>query len=211
MERFFTTETGPSAAMRQLGENFLRGATGERSLQDVGAKIDGAEAETDRGLPPGGFARFVDGANAFYRDPANAKYKGLHDTAFCQRLAAKYENVMTREEEYYYANAFGARFYRQIMQPKEYCADPEWPRLHPAVEECIAETRGKPSGEALFRVPAAGVVAPWIRPSARLSTLDSQPHESGQVSTYTDNRRGQYQHTMLASLYKRLDDSLLKE
>jgi len=53
----------------------MRGATAERSLQDVGAKIDGAEAETDKGLPPGRFARFVDGANAFHRDPANAKFK----------------------------------------------------------------------------------------------------------------------------------------
>jgi len=138
MERFFATETGPSAAMRQLTENFLRGATGELSLQQAGAKIAGAEAETDKGLPPGRFARFVDGANAFYRDPANAKYKSSHDTAFCQLLAEKYQNVMTREEEYYYANDFWARFFSQIMQPKEYCKDPEWPRLHPAVEECIA-------------------------------------------------------------------------
>ena len=56
-----------------------------------------------------------------------------------QFLAAKYDRVMTREEEYYYANDFGPRFRNQIMQPKEYCKDPGWPRLHPAVEECIAE------------------------------------------------------------------------
>ena len=59
--------------MRQLNENFLRGATGEPSLQQADGKIDGAAAETDKDLPPGRFARFVDGANAFYRDPANAK------------------------------------------------------------------------------------------------------------------------------------------
>jgi hypothetical protein len=141
IERFFATETGPSAAMRQLTENFLRGATGELSLQQAGAKIEGAEAETDKGLPPGRFARFVDGANAFYRDPANAKYKSSNDTAFNQLLAEKYDRVMTREEEYYYANDFGRRFRDQIMQPKEYCTDPEWPRLHPAVEECIAAIR----------------------------------------------------------------------
>jgi hypothetical protein len=92
-------------------------------------------------LPPGRFARFVDGANAFYRDPANAKYKSSNYTAFNQLLAEKYDRVMTREEEYYYANDFGRRFRDQIMQPKEYCTDPEWPRLHPAVEECIAEVR----------------------------------------------------------------------
>jgi hypothetical protein len=141
IERFFATETGPSAAMRQLTENFLRGATGEPSLQQAGAKIEGAEAETDKGLPPGRFARFVDGANAFYRDPANAKYTSSNYTAFNQLLAEKYDRVMTREEEYYYANDFGRRFRDQIMQPKEYCTDPEWPRLHPAVEECIAEIR----------------------------------------------------------------------
>jgi hypothetical protein len=141
MDRFFATETGPSAAMRQLTENFLRGATGDLSLQQAGAMIEGAEAECDKDLPPGRFARFVDGANAFYRDPANAKYKSSNYTAFNQLLGEKYDRVMTREEEYYYANDFGRRFREQIMQPKEYCTDPEWPRLHPAVEECIAEVR----------------------------------------------------------------------
>src|SRR6185295_740284 len=121
MERFFATETGRSAAMRQLTENFLRGATGEPSLQQAGGKIDGAAAETDKALPPGRFARVVDGANAFYRDPANAKYKGRNDigrndTAFCQGLAVRYQFKMTREEEYYYANDFKARFFDQIMQ-----------------------------------------------------------------------------------------------
>ena len=139
IERFFATAPGPSAAMRQLGENFLRGATGERSLQDTGAKIAGAEAETDKGLPPGRFARLVDGANAFYRDPANARFRSAHDTAFNKLLGEKYQNVMTPEEEYYYANDFGPRFRNQIMQPQKYCTDPEWARLHPAVEECIAE------------------------------------------------------------------------
>jgi uncharacterized protein with FMN-binding domain len=141
IQRFFATETGPSAAMRQLGENLLRGANGDPSLQDAGAKIAGAEAETDKSLPPGRFLHFVDGANAFYRDPANAKFRTGHDTAFCQLLAEKYRNVMTDEEEYYYANDFGPRFRNQIMQPQKYCTDPEWPRLHPAVEECIAEIK----------------------------------------------------------------------
>jgi hypothetical protein len=169
MERFFATETGRSAAMRQLTENFLRGATGEPSLQQADGKIDGAAAETDKDLPPGRFARFVDGANAFYRDPANAKYKGRNDiglyaqtvlnnqpaanakdkglndigrndTAFCQGLAVRYQFKMDREEDYYYANDFKAHFYDQIMQPHwEYCTDPEWPIFHPVVEECIAQ------------------------------------------------------------------------
>ena len=49
---------------------------------------------------------------------------------------------VTREEEYYYANDFKARFYDQIMQQHwENCTDPEWVILHPAVEECIARFR----------------------------------------------------------------------
>jgi len=150
-------------------------ATGEPSLQQADGKIDGAAAETDKDLPPGRLARFVDGANAFYRDPANAKYKaqndirgnelglyaqtvlknqpaanakdkglndiGRNDTAFCQGLADRYPFKMDREEEYYYANDFKVRFYDQIMQHSEYCTDPEWPILHPVIEECIAKFR----------------------------------------------------------------------
>ena len=61
--------------------------------------------------------------------------------AFDEVLAGKYRNVMTPEEEYYYANDFGGRFRNQIMQPREICTDPAWGRLHPAVEECMAELR----------------------------------------------------------------------
>jgi hypothetical protein len=144
MEKFFATEvkaTGPSAALRQMGENLLRGATGEPSLQEAGGKIDGAEAETDKDLPPGRFAHFIDAAHAFYRDPANARLESRFETAFDETLAAKYRGVMTREEEYYYANDFETRFRGQIMQNRDRCADPAWPRLHPAVEECIEEIR----------------------------------------------------------------------
>jgi hypothetical protein len=149
MDKFFATEvkaTGPSAALRQMGENLLRGATGEPSLQEAGAKIEGAGAETDKDLPPGRFARFIDGANAFYRerakaDPIRYGHSSSHDTAFCETLAAEYQNVMSREEEYYYANDFEGRFFRQIMQPRERCTDPAWPRLHPAVEKCIVEIK----------------------------------------------------------------------
>jgi hypothetical protein len=175
MQKFFADNGGKSAAMRQLNENFLRAINGEPSLQQSGGKIDGAEAESDKDLPPGRFARFVDGANAFYRDPANAKYKGLNDiagndiglyaqtvlnnqpaanakdkglndigrndTAFCQGLAFRYQVKMTRDEEYYYANDFKARFYDQIMQHSENCTDPAWLEFHPVVEECIAQFR----------------------------------------------------------------------
>ncbi len=142
MDKFFATEvkaTGPSAAIRQMGENLLRGATGEPSLQEAGARIDGAEAESDKDLPPGRFARLIDAAHAFYRDPANARLESRFETAFDETLAAKYRGVMTRDEEYYYANDYEVRFRGQIMQTRERCTDPEWPRLHPAVEECIEE------------------------------------------------------------------------
>jgi hypothetical protein len=147
MDKFFAAEVkanGPSAALRQMGENLLRGATGEPSLQEAGGKIDGTEAETDKDLPPGRFARFIDGANAFYRerakaDPIRFGHRESHDAAFCEILAAKYQNVMTREEEYYYANDFEGRFFGQIMQPRQSSTDPAWPRLHPAVEKSVAE------------------------------------------------------------------------
>jgi hypothetical protein len=142
MNKFFATEVKagvPSAALRQMGENLLRGATGEPSLQEAGAKIDGAEAETDKNLPPGRFAHLIDAAHAFYREPGNARLESRFETAFDETLAVKYRGVMTREEEYYYANDYGNRFRGQIMQPRSYCEDPEWPRLHPAVEECVAE------------------------------------------------------------------------
>jgi uncharacterized protein with FMN-binding domain len=136
MRKFFATETGSSAAMHQLGENLLRGATGERSLQDVGGTIAGAAAETDKNLPPGRFTHLVDACNVWLRDPENAKYRTGNDTAYCQCLGEKEEDVMTFEEVYYYANDFGGRVWRGIAQPKEYCTDPAWPRLHPPLEDC---------------------------------------------------------------------------
>ncbi len=142
MDKFFATEVkanGPSAALRQMGENLLRGATGEPSLQEAGAKIDGAQAETDKDLPPGRYAHFIDAAHAFYRDPANTRFAGRFETAFDETLAAKYHDIMTPEEEYFYANDFEGRFRDQIMQPRDRCTDPAWPRLHPAVEDCVTE------------------------------------------------------------------------
>ena len=124
MQKFFATEKCQSAAMRQLGENLLRGATGERSLQQADATIPGAAAETDQSLPPGRFAHLVDACNAWLRDPANAKYRTGNDAAYCQCLGEKEESVMTDEEVYYYANDFGGRVWRGIAQPQQYCTDP---------------------------------------------------------------------------------------
>jgi len=135
MMKFFATEKCQSAAMRQLGENLLRGATGQLSLQQVGEKIAGAAAETDKDLPPGRYARFVDGCNGFYRDPANARLAGLHSSAWCQCLGEKYQHQMSRDEEYYYANDFEKRFLDEIAEPKQR-TDPNWTRLHPACDGC---------------------------------------------------------------------------
>jgi hypothetical protein len=132
--KFFETETCQSAAMRQLGENLLRGATGKRSLQQDGATIAGAAAETDTSLPPGRFARFVDGCNAFYREPANARFSFPHATAWCECLSEHYRNVMTPEEESRYANDFERLFRGGIAQPSS--TDPTWQRLHPACVAC---------------------------------------------------------------------------
>jgi hypothetical protein len=146
MQRFFANHDGKSAAMRQLTENFLRGATGEPSLQQADGKIDGAQAETDTDLPAGRYARFVDGANAYFRerakaDPIRFGSSSSHDTAFCQRLAELYDvGAMSRQEEYYYANDFAGRF-GPMMGSWASCPDPAWPRLHPTVEKCIEEVR----------------------------------------------------------------------
>ena len=72
--KFFSTETCKSAAMRQFTENLLRGATGKPSLQTVGASIAGAAAESDTSAAAPRFAHFVDGCNAFFRDPRTSRF-----------------------------------------------------------------------------------------------------------------------------------------
>ena len=118
--------------MHQLNENLLRAATKERSLQQAGATIPGAAAETDKSLPPGRFARFVDGCNAFFRDPANSRHRNA--TAGCECLSKQYRNVMSRDEESLYGNDFERLFWRGIAEPKS--TDPAWQRLHPACDRC---------------------------------------------------------------------------
>ena len=145
MQRFFANHEAKSAAMRQLNENFLHGINGEPSLQQADGKIAGSQAETDKDLPPGRYARFVDGANAYFRERAKANPTKFgsgasHDTELCQRLAQAYQTGMSRKEDYYYANDFEGRFL-QIMGPWGSCPDPAWPQLHPDVEKAIAEVR----------------------------------------------------------------------
>ena len=91
MQKFFADHGGKSAAMRQLNENFLRAINGDPSLQQAGEKIDGAEAESDKNLPPGRYARFVDGANAYFlakakADPVRYGHSESHDTATVSAL-----------------------------------------------------------------------------------------------------------------------------
>ncbi len=143
MQKFFADHGGKSAATRQMNENLVRAIAGEPSLQQSDGKIDGAQAETDKDLPPGRYARFVDGANAYFRERAKAypvKFgsSSSHDTALCQRLAELYQFGMSREEDYYYANDFAGRFV-PIMGPRANCPDPAWPQLHPDVEKAIAD------------------------------------------------------------------------
>jgi hypothetical protein len=131
--------------MLHLIQSGLPAITGEPSLQQADGKIDGAQAETDKDLPPGRYARFVDGANAYFRerakaDPVKFGSSSSHDTAFCQHLAELCQSDMSRQEEYYYANDFEGRF-AQIMGTRANCPDPAWPRLHPDVEKCIEEVR----------------------------------------------------------------------
>jgi hypothetical protein len=145
MQKFFADHACKSAAMRQLTENFLRAINGDPSLQQADGKIDGAQAESDKDLPPGRYARFVDGANAYFRERAQANptkfgHSQSHDTALCQRLAELYEFHMSRDEEYYYANDFAGRFI-PIMGQRASCSDPAWPQLHPDVEKAIAEIK----------------------------------------------------------------------
>jgi hypothetical protein len=97
------------------------------------------QAQVAAAAPPGGFARFVDGCNAFYRDPANARLSMSDATGWCGCLSEQYRNLMTPEEESKYANDFERLFHGGIAQPYGFGlskSDPAWPRLHPAVDRC---------------------------------------------------------------------------
>jgi len=126
--QFFKAEACQSPAMRQLGENLLRGATGQRSLQ----QLSGSAASAPRT-----FTHFGDACNAYYRDPANARYAPADATGYCKCLADKYHFVMTPEEEAYFAADFQARFRYNIAQPKNSASHPAWNRLHPVAADCV--------------------------------------------------------------------------
>ena len=97
------------------------------------------QAQVAAAAPRGGFASFVDGCNAFYRDPANARLSMSDATGWCRCLSEQYRNLMTPEEESKYANDYGRLFHGGIAQPYGFGlskSDPAWPRLHPAVDKC---------------------------------------------------------------------------
>ena len=140
MIKFFSTETCKSAAMRQLTENLLRGATGKPSLQTIGASIAGAAAESDASAGTPRFAHFVDGCNAFFRDPKNSRVAPSNPTDYCRCLSDGYHGVMTPTEDVFYANNFEVRFQGGIAQPFGYGTsktDPAWPRLNPVANSCM--------------------------------------------------------------------------
>ncbi|HEV7610616.1 MAG TPA: hypothetical protein VGO37_01930 [Steroidobacteraceae bacterium] len=123
---------GPSLGTRVLN------AIGNAAVEE-NQKQAKRQAQVAAAAPRGGFARFEDGCNAFYRDPANARLSMSDATGWCACLSAQYRNLMTPEEEANYANDYGRLFHAGIAQPWGYGlskSDPAWPRLHPAVDRC---------------------------------------------------------------------------
>lgn len=129
--KFVAREKCQSAATRQLGENLLRAANAADSLQVTILR---------QSLPPGHFARFVDGCVAYYRAPHPGVQYGSREIEWCQCLSDEYSGVMTPEEEVRYASDFERLFKAGIAQPwgrGNSTADPAaWKRFHPATEKC---------------------------------------------------------------------------
>jgi len=120
-----------------LGTQMLKALA--KSAAEERQKQAQRQAQVAAAAPPGGFARFEDGCNAFYRDPANARLSMSDAAGWCACLSGQYRTLMTPEEESKYANDFGRLFHGGIAQPWGYGlskSDPAWPRLHPAVDKC---------------------------------------------------------------------------
>jgi hypothetical protein len=83
-----------------------------------------------------GLTHLVDACNAFYRDPANARYAPSDATAYCTCLGEHVQPAMSPEEEAYFAADFEARFRDNILQPKNAGSHPAWDRLHPLAHDC---------------------------------------------------------------------------
>ena len=101
-----------------LGTQVLKALA--KAAADERQKQAQRQAQVAAAAPPGGFARFEDGCNAFYRDPANARLSMSDATGWCACLSEQYRNLMTPEEEAKYANDYGCLFHAGIAQPWGY-------------------------------------------------------------------------------------------
>jgi len=133
MFQFFKAETCQSAAMRQLGENLLRGATGQRSLQQTAAT---RTAGAGGSAATGGFTHLVDACNAWYRDPANVRYAPLDANAYCKCLGDQLQFAMSPADEAYFAADYGRHFRDDILQPRNEASHAAWGRLNPLARRC---------------------------------------------------------------------------
>jgi hypothetical protein len=122
--QFFKTETCDSAAMKQLGENLLRGATGAPSLQQ-------ASASAGPGGAAGGFTHIVDACNAYYR---SGRYAPIDPNAYCKCLGEQFSAVLSPQEEASIAADFENNVRYNILQPKG--DHPLWGRLHERGRSC---------------------------------------------------------------------------
>lgn len=130
-------EDTPSNAGDSVGTQVLKAMA--KATADEKQKQAQRQSQVAAAAPRGGFTRFEDGCNAFYRDPANARLSMSDATGWCACLSAQYRNLMTPAEEAKYANNYGALFHGGIAQPWGYGvskSDPAWSRLHPVVEQC---------------------------------------------------------------------------
>jgi len=110
-----------------------------KAAAEEGQKQAQRKAQTAAAAPPGGFKSFEEGCNAFYDDPANARFSMSDSAGWCACLSKQYRNLMTPEEEAKYANDYERLFHGGIAQPWGYGlskSDPAWPRFHPAVDKC---------------------------------------------------------------------------
>ena len=140
IDRFFSKEACGSAAMRQLGDNLLRAANGQPSLQAVGGRIAGAatESESDAVAPasnPAGTGPFADGCNAFMRDPKTSRFAPSDPDGYCKCLSDGYRRVMTPAEEVSYGKDFEEKFWRGVAQASS--TDTAWARLNPVAVSCM--------------------------------------------------------------------------
>ncbi len=131
------TKSGADAPTGGSGDSF--GNQVRKAIANAAAEEKKRQAQVAAAAPPGGFTRFEDGCNAFYRDPANARLSMSDAPGWCACLSSQYRKLMTPEEESKYANDYGRLFHAGIAQPWGFGtskSDPAWPRLHPAVDKC---------------------------------------------------------------------------